>query len=533
MTTLPAVVRIVDLPTGTTVTGGELVEAIQTVGGVQISVQLAIGSAIASIGALPTGGGTSQILAKASGTNFSSAWYDVTSFVSINTTSLATTGSGTALVIGVKTAGIGSGQLGALAVQSSNVTTNAIGNTQFRQGTGLSVVGVAANATANVADIVGSAPLQVLQVNAGATGIAFTALVQGSAFVGITNTGLFSQSGTVLATGTFGVVGTSQFTGVFNIAGTTLVTGNLGVVGTTLVTGTFGQVGTANFTSNAFNVVGTATFTSGAFNIIGTTNVTGVFNQVGTSLMTGRFGVSGTANFTGAFNVVGTALFTSGTFGVVGTTQFTGTFGIAGTTIVTGTLGLSSLTAGVLVASSTGVVSNQGGMVLLNTLSPNGVASTNDTTSFTSAYRTYMFSIEDVVPVTNTTVFQMTVATSGSNFISGGYFSYVQNTIIGGQTSTSVFLISGTGATVSVSSSTLYGVNGVMYLHNPASSVTRKSVEGFVTYATASAAIGTASVAGSQIGGFFDGNSNPITGVNFVFSSGNIATGTIRVYGIT
>jgi hypothetical protein len=42
MTALPAVVTIVDLPAGTTLTGAELIEAVQTVGGAGISIQVAL-----------------------------------------------------------------------------------------------------------------------------------------------------------------------------------------------------------------------------------------------------------------------------------------------------------------------------------------------------------------------------------------------------------------------------------------------------------------------------------------------------------
>ena len=176
-TTLPAVVTVLDLPTATTVTGVELFEVIQTVSGVQQSVQVSLNQIMTSIGGLPSGGGTSQLLAKSSGSNYSTAWYDVTSFVSVNaTTGLATAGTGTALVVSIASGGVGSTQLGALAVQAANVTTNAIGNTQLRQGSPLSIIGVAGNATANVADIIGVTAGNVLQVNAGGTGLIFGAL---------------------------------------------------------------------------------------------------------------------------------------------------------------------------------------------------------------------------------------------------------------------------------------------------------------------------------------------------------------------
>lgn len=46
-TFLPAVVTIADLPTGTTLTGGELMEAVQTVAGLQQSIQVTLASVAA------------------------------------------------------------------------------------------------------------------------------------------------------------------------------------------------------------------------------------------------------------------------------------------------------------------------------------------------------------------------------------------------------------------------------------------------------------------------------------------------------
>lgn len=182
MTTLPAVVRIIDLPTGTTITGLEVFEAIQTVGGVQISVQVPISQVMtSSLGGLPIGGGTGQLLNKQNGANFSTTWSGISSFVSVGP-SLATSGSATALVVGLATNVLVSGTLGVLGTASfsggivATGTINAVGTSQF--------------------------------------------------------TGAFSVVGTTLVTGVMGVVGTSVFTGSHGIVGTALVTGLLSVSGT-------------------------------------------------------------------------------------------------------------------------------------------------------------------------------------------------------------------------------------------------------------------------------------------------------------
>lgn len=133
MATLPAVVTIQDLPTGTTLSGTELLEAVQTVGGVAVSIQVPISQiATTAFGALPTGGATGQLLGKASGTNFVTQWVGLSSLLTAGA-GLTTSGS-TAVVV----------SLGSAA--------------------GLSVLGVTGAATAVPAAIVGTAD-QVMVIN--------------------------------------------------------------------------------------------------------------------------------------------------------------------------------------------------------------------------------------------------------------------------------------------------------------------------------------------------------------------------------
>lgn len=193
MTTLPAVVRIIDLPAYTSpLTGGELMEAIQTVGGTTISVQMPASAIMTTgLGALPTGGGTGQILNKASGANFSTTWSGISSFVTVGN-SLATSGSVTALVVGLATNVLVSGTIGALGTASfsggivATGTINAVGTSQF--------------------------------------------------------TGAFNVVGTAVVTGSFGNIGTSIFTGSHGIVGTALVTGLLAASGTAQLLASLGMI---------------------------------------------------------------------------------------------------------------------------------------------------------------------------------------------------------------------------------------------------------------------------------------------------
>lgn len=155
MTTFAASVTIVDLPVGTTVSGLELFEAVQTTAGVGQSVQLSLSqiaafttlnSFIKTVGTgLSTSGTVTSIVAFVANNGISSAQLASSS---VGSTSIAASGvvrsNLTALLIGsaqidtsailqanITAAAIGSTQLGALAVQQSNITAAAIGSTQI------------------------------------------------------------------------------------------------------------------------------------------------------------------------------------------------------------------------------------------------------------------------------------------------------------------------------------------------------------------------------------------------------------------
>ena len=102
-TFLPAVVTIPDLPTGTTLTGGEVIEAVQTVAGLPMSVQLSLGNVVSSLGGLPTSNATGQFL-QSLGTGMLATWVTVPTFQP--TASLPVSGS-TTVGLRVSSAGIG------------------------------------------------------------------------------------------------------------------------------------------------------------------------------------------------------------------------------------------------------------------------------------------------------------------------------------------------------------------------------------------------------------------------------------------
>src|SRR5882672_6613766 len=147
MTQVPAVVTILGLPAGTTITGAELIEAVQTTGGVANSVSLSLSQAIGALGGLPASGGTGQVL-QSLGTGFAASWVTISSLV---------------------TASSGLSAAGSTAVALS-----------LAAGSGLSVLGVAGTTAAKPLPVVGIAA-QVLRINDAGTALAFGAVNLGSA----------------------------------------------------------------------------------------------------------------------------------------------------------------------------------------------------------------------------------------------------------------------------------------------------------------------------------------------------------------
>lgn len=140
MSGLPAVVSILQLGTGT-LTSAAIVPASMTVAGVATTLGFPISAIMTTaFGGLPTGGGTGQVLDKSSGSDFAAQWVNIASLVTAST-GLAESGSTTV----------------ALSLAST---------------AGLSVLGVAAAASAVPAAIAGAAA-QVLVVNDGGTGVGF------------------------------------------------------------------------------------------------------------------------------------------------------------------------------------------------------------------------------------------------------------------------------------------------------------------------------------------------------------------------
>lgn len=308
----------------------------------------------------------------------------------------------------------------------------------------------------------------------------------------------------------------------------TINTGTLNNVTINTATLSNVTVNTATINNATLNTasLGTATINNSAINTATISNST-----IGTAIINNS--TLGTATLNSP--ALNTATINTGTFN-------NATLNTA--TINTGTLNNvrvnpSAATTGFILQSNGTLLAPSwaGGMVLLNTITANQLGSAVDITSLTSTFSRYRIAFENICPVSTATLtcsLNLQVATSGTSWIAASYISNIQTnvgltTVLTG--TTSLFYLSGVLATTCVGTSTLYGVNGIVDLINPANTVFRKSINGYLNYMTPGA-VSTVTHAEAFPSGFWDGGTNAISGINIAFQTGNIATGTIRIYGM-
>jgi len=175
------------------------------------------------------------------------------------------------------------------------------------------------------------------------------------------------------------------------------------------------------------------------------------------------------------------------------------------------------------------------GITLLSTLTAGNSASLTDATDITSTYDFYMFALRDVRPVTNNAGLQMQYSSDGGATWLASYQSTIYGVVaaLGAtlklETSGSGVMLSGANASLDgISNSANQGVNGVIYLHHPAS-LGVKHVTGQVAY---SGGDGTQRLNVGTIGANTLANATAVNAVKFFMTSGNISSGEIKVYGI-
>lgn len=313
--TIPAVMTILDLATTATATSSMRLEAsYTTANGNATTVQVSLTQIMTTIfGGLPTGGGTGQILSKVNSADYSTQWSNIASAV-LGTTGITTSGSTTVMV-------------------------------EFAAATPLSVLGVAGTATAAPLPIVAAAGGQVLQSNAGNTGLLFA---------GITTTILPSGATSLPLVGAG--AGNPPNYAVLSVPGGGSGTTTLTTFGVVYGNGT-STVGITAAGTTAWPLVGNGTAAAPSFQQVNlTTGVTGVltvpFGGIGTAslpangvvLGNGSSPLSVAAAATSTYVLVATGTNTAPNFQLINL-GLPGQFVTGVLTVPSGGSGTSTLTA--------------------------------------------------------------------------------------------------------------------------------------------------------------------------------------------
>ena len=161
-----------------------------------------------------------------------------------------------------------------------------------------------------------------------------------------------------------------------------------------------------------------------------------------------------------------------------------------------------------------------GGWVLLATLTASNSATLSDTTHITSSYNDYMLVFTNILPVTNAVNCEIQVH-SGGSFQTTTYLSNeIRGTgsAVASSTQSTFVGCSGTTGTGNTSG----GISGETVLYNASQTSSPKNW------------VGHFNSPGLQLslnGGAWNGGNGAIDGFQVLMSSGNITSGTIKIYG--
>ncbi len=171
-----------------------------------------------------------------------------------------------------------------------------------------------------------------------------------------------------------------------------------------------------------------------------------------------------------------------------------------------------------------------GALVLLQTQTASASAQLDFATSITATYDEYMIEIVNIVPATDSVAFNMRFGTgggptydTGANYGASHFTFRTGASGVGGADSGQTAIQLHFNNTIN--NTAAYSVNGSLKLFGPASGA-HTVIDGMVT----ARASGISPIGTLVMGRYL--STTAVTALRFYFSSGNIASGTIRVYGI-
>lgn len=163
------------------------------------------------------------------------------------------------------------------------------------------------------------------------------------------------------------------------------------------------------------------------------------------------------------------------------------------------------------------------GRVLLNTLTASASATLDDITSFTAVFSEYEIVLVNLIPATTAVSLNLRVHSAGV-FKSTGYNANLLRTAGAAPTvtsSTAFIALAGSASLVFDDP----GVSGLARVSSPSGTTGRKMWSGLM------GALGGGVAELNTAVGFWDGGNGAITGFRLLMSSGNITSGTVKIYG--
>lgn len=196
----------------------------------------------------------------------------------------------------------------------------------------------------------------------------------------------------------------------------------------------------------------------------------------------------------------------------------------SGTGTVTNIVAGNGLTGGTITTTGT-IALASGNRVLLATLTASSSATISDTSSLTATYSRYVLVFENLVPATNTVTMELQIH-SGGTFQATSYLATATLTNIGAALAsispTTFIPLSNTNV-----ANTGQGLSGEVYIESPSGTTTPKIMMGSLAYPQSASNGGRA-----DIMGWWNGGNGAVDGFQVLASSGNLTSGTIKIYGI-
>ncbi len=187
---------------------------------------------------------------------------------------------------------------------------------------------------------------------------------------------------------------------------------------------------------------------------------------------------------------------------------------------------------GRITAAANGSAGGGGGLVLIETQTASASATLDFTACFSSTYDTYWFDVDAILPATSTDDLWMLMGTgAGPTWDTGANYRWAYSQT--SQLPNSAILGSATGPVNthikiahSLANTSTAGTDGEIYLRHPLSTTAHKRVNVKLTHLDSGGNYINAQASAHYL------STTALTGVRYMFSTGNITSGTIRCYGL-